>query len=558
MRLRIFSLGLLIAFCLILPLFANGDPTPPSPPLGSQDYVPGEILVRFQKEIPQADVAREAKRLTATSLEPAVLHQALLDQENLKVTDRLPELDVQRTRMPSGTDILTLLNRLRASPLIQYCEPNYRVRACFSPLANGPNDDYYQHGYLGVFQWWLADIQADRVVAEHILDQGAAVTIAIIDSGIWITHEDLSPRLVPGIDLVIPNGNANDDYGHGTHVAGIAAAATNNSLGIAGTAGLSAIQLMPVKVLDSTGSGDYYTVSQGILWAANHGARVLNLSLAGGQPAQTLRDAVNYAHNQGCVVVAAAGNFASQGDPVMYPAAYPEVIAVAACDSVGARAEYSEYGDYVDLAAPGGTGDSDAGCILSTLPGGSTGTYGYRLSPTQPTVGTSMAAPMVAGAAAMLLAQDPLRTPEQVENLMTTTAEKTGWDAYNNGWNRYLGWGRLNLYRALVRSATFQPLASGNPSYNYPNPFRPGIGQKTYIVVPLTTARPMQPVRLRIYDALGRLVKDTTAAPDQVWPGSVLIWDGHNDLGHPAANGVYLYRLEIDGTIYANKIVIKN
>jgi len=151
------------------------------------------------------------------------------------------------------------------------------------------------------------------------------------------------------------------------------------------------------------------------------------------------------------VVVAAAGNDAQTGNPPEYPAAFPEVIAVAACDIAGAHTYYSEYGSYVDLAAPGGLPDTNASGILSTLPDAIGNTLcGYL-------AGTSMATPMVAGAAAMLLAQDPSRTPEEVENLLTTTAEKVGPDAYSGGWNQYLGWGRINVYRALTRATTFTP-----------------------------------------------------------------------------------------------------
>ncbi len=517
----------------------------------SEDYAPNEVLVRWVEKPASPDVAAEVQRLGLSDARLKNVQSAVIQDAGVKTAEPLSARGVERLSLPAGRSVPQVLAQLKNSPLVKYCEPNYR-RYAFSPLSNGPNDTYYQSGDL----WWLEAVQADKAWAGQLVPQGAPVIIAIIDTGIMLAHADLSARLVAGKDYVRVNGNANDDHGHGTHAAGIAAASINNGLGIAGVAGASNVKLMPIKVLNSSGRGYDSDIIQGVYWAVDHGAKVINLSLGSPNTGDTFKDAVQYAHDKGCVVVAAAGNEAvdkagNPDNPVMYPAAYNTVIAVAACDSVGVRAYYSEYGDYVDVAAPGGVPSaSNSTSMLSTYPNGGAGAYAYL-------AGTSMAAPVVSGVAAMLLAQNPNRTPEEVENLMITTAEKTGRDVYGSGWNKYLGWGRVNCYKALTQASTFAPKTNGHASYNYPNPFQ-SEKEKTFIVVPMQAGQTSVGATLKIYDIIGHLVHSQEVAPAQVYPGSLLTWDGRNDRGEAVANGVYPYRLEINGTVYTNKIAVKN
>lgn len=531
-------------------------------PPGPQDARPQELLVKFAARPAAETLAAEARRLSLSSATPQNLQRTLLTREGLEILGTLEPLAVTRVRVPAGHNSGEIIRRLLASPLIRYVEPNYQ-RRLLAPLLQGPDDPEYQAGK----QWWLEQIQADRVFAESLLPAGAPVTIAIVDTGIMLAHEDLAARLVAGVDYVDPAQNGNEDpagagdpyYGHGTHVAGIAAASTNNHLGIAGTACADSVRLMPVRVFSSDGVSYDYDIARGLLWAADHGARVMNLSSGGTAAGQVLQDAIQNVFNRGCVVVASAGNNAVDDygrpyNPVIYPAAYGSVIAVAACDSTGARAWYSEYGDFIDLAAPGGVPSASgdfAQAVYSTFPNAGVGTYAGQ-------AGTSMAAPMVAGAAAMLLTQDPGLSPEEVRSRLTATADKTGIFYYSQGWNPYLGWGRMNLYRALTLATTFQPKSSGPASYNYPNPFRPGVGEMTYILLPIRGGQTVSGARLRIFDALGKLVHDQEIPAAALWPGGVIGWDGRNDLGHPVANGVYPYCLEIDGTRYTNKIAVGN
>jgi hypothetical protein len=211
-------------------------------------------------------------------------------------------------------------------------------------------------------------------------------------------------------------------------VAGISAAATNNALGVSGTCPNCAV--MPVKVLGGDGSGTYDAVASGIIYAADHGAKIINLSLGGTTPSQTLQDAATYAYNQGALVVAAAGNDGT--NVATYPAALSNVMAVAATDSTDQRAPFSNYNAYISVAAPGVD-------IYSTYWSGTSGsTYAY-LS------GTSMATPLVAGLAGLLASQDASRTNATLRTLIEQSAD----DVDVPGWDQNTGYGRINVARAL-------------------------------------------------------------------------------------------------------------
>lgn len=226
-----------------------------------------------------------------------------------------------------------------------------------------------------VIDWGVSRIGADKIWDTAT---GIGVTVAIIDTGIEITHPDLQGKIVKGYDFVNDKESAEDDNGHGTHVAGIVTATQNN----AGTIGVShGTYVMPVKVLNSAGSGYISDVAKGIYWATDNGARIINLSLGAPVDTDVLRRAVNYAASKGVLMVAAAGN--EYGAPCQYPAAYGNVICVVATDSSNRLASFSNVGG--ELAAPGVSN-------YSTFLGG---TYRY-LS------GTSMAAPHVAGSLALL------------------------------------------------------------------------------------------------------------------------------------------------------------
>jgi subtilisin family serine protease len=282
----------------------------------------------------------------------------------------------------------------------------------------------------------------------------AGPTIAIVDSGIDSLHPDLFGTVATDqgancLTGVCVSDGAGDDYGHGTHVAGIVAAHANDGVGIAGLA--YGAQLMPVKVLDAAGNGTYASIAAGIIWATDHGARIVNLSLGSTAYSQTVCDAVTYAVNAGAVVVAAAGNNGTS--TAFYPAACPGAIGVAATDSTDTRASFSETSyPNVFVSAPGVS-------ILSDIPGG-----GFKTDS-----GTSMATPLVSGLAYLLLAQNPARSVKDVKMMLAGSSDKIGAFAYASDpyatcactWNGSYGYGRINAYRALTEA----PPAAAVPDF---------------------------------------------------------------------------------------------
>lgn len=330
---------------------------------------------------------------------------------------------------------------------IEYAEPNYIAHAFMVP-----NDEYY--GY----QWHMDNSEYGGINMEIAWDvsTGSGVTVAIVDTG--IAYEDYgrfykkAPDLantcfVAGYDFVNNDSHPNDDSspGHGTHVAGTVAQSTNNNLGVAGIAFNAC--LMPVKVLNSSGSGTYADVADGIYWAVDHGAQVINLSLGGSSDSQTLKDAVAYAYNNGVTVVAAAGN--DNSSTISYPAAYDDyVIAVGATQYDETLAPYSNYGASLDLVAPGGNLDLDQnndgygdGVLQQTFERkGWRTTWGYYFMQ-----GTSMATPHVAGIAVLVLANGNTTTVDEVRSALQETTEDLG----AAGFDETYGWGLVDAYAAL-------------------------------------------------------------------------------------------------------------
>ena len=387
---------------------AAGEPPPAA-------FVPGEILIKLK---PGASPAGADSLLAAYGL-PA---QAAV-----------PALDVSKVTVAPGQEMATIA-RLEADPRVLYAELNYTAFA----LETRPNDLYFNPPYSR--QWGLSKIQAPA--AWDITTGESDIIIAVVDSGIDLDHPDLScaGKLVSGYNYVSPGLPPDDDHGHGSHVAGIAAACTNNTTGVAGLAWGS--RLMPVKALSSTGFGTYESVANGIIYAANHGADIINLSLGGIGDSDTLSDAIDLANSRGALVVAAAGNCGSgctingqvYYNPIIYPAAYPGTVAVAATDSGDNWASFSEHHPYVDVAAPGIS-------IYSTVPAG----YEYD-------TGTSMATPFVAGLAALIWSANPGLSRDQVRTVIQANADDLG----TPGKDDYFGYGRINAWRALTSQVNLQ------------------------------------------------------------------------------------------------------
>jgi len=351
--------------------------------------------------------------------------QNVLSARGLQVAGAIAALDVLKVTVNAGQEQQTI-EALNKDPSVLYAEPNYIAYA----LDTNPNDFYYQNGY----QWGLAKIKAPT--AWDVTTGSSDVVIAVVDTGIDLEHPDFScpGKLASGKNIVSPGSTPDDDHGHGTHVAGIAAACTNNVSGVAGVAW--GARLMPVKVLDSNGSGSYEWVANGITYAADQGADVINLSLGGLGGSSTLANAIQYAQDQGALVIAAAGNCGSgcwigggyYDNPLMYPGAYPTTMAVAATNSTDDWASFSEHHPYVDVAAPGVS-------IYSTL---LDKRYGYQQ-------GTSMAAPHVSGLAALVWSLSPGLTNDQVRDVIQSAAVDLG----APGKDDYFGHGRINAWQAI-------------------------------------------------------------------------------------------------------------
>jgi thermitase len=317
--------------------------------------VKNEILVKFRDNVSNRLIAQTNAEAGAT------------------VISKIDELGVLRLRVPEKA-LDHLLDAYSRNPKVEFAEPNF-----IASTTGDPDDPYYISGY----QWDLLKVHAPEAWA---LTEGApSIDIAILDTGIDVNHPDLAGKVVISANFS-GSPTSSDLYGHGTHVAGIAAGGTNNLQGIASLGYNSS--LMNVKVMSDDGTGSYASVAKGITWAADNGANVINLSLGGTSSSQTLARAVNYAWKKGVILVAAAGNNGTT-DP-FYPAYYNNVIAVASSDIFDNLSPYSNRGSWVEVAAPGGN-------IWSTLPGGN---YAYM-------AGTSMAAPHVAGLAALVLTRFP-------------------------------------------------------------------------------------------------------------------------------------------------------
>ncbi len=390
-------------------------------------YSPDRVLVRFRPT-----VASEYA-------------EGLLRSYGFPSFRRIPGIGVWSVGTAPGVTVIETLAMLRRNADIELARPDYRAR-----LADVPNDAYflsYQYslrnlgGVLDIgpsVQPQItagADIKA--VPAWDAAKGDPELLIAIVDTGLDLSHPDLATKVYSsGYDFANDDDEADDDHWHGTHVAGIAAADTGNSLGIAGVAWNC--KLLPVKVTDASGDGYYSWIIDGIIWAVDQGADVINISMGGEYNDAFLEDACKYAYDHGVVVVAAAGNDGGAG--VLYPAAYDDyVLAVAASDYDDEIVSWSNYGPQVDVAAPGVY-------ILSTAPRAYVGTGN---PPYLFASGTSMAAPHVSGLAALIKSLKPGLSVADVMNVIRYTADDVN-AATAPGLDDHAGYGRVNMERALT------------------------------------------------------------------------------------------------------------
>jgi thermitase len=345
----------------------------------------------------------------------------------------LPQINVAEVRLSPPTAIETInksnpadvaLQRLHATgrnrTIAQYIENNVTVEGAYTP--NDPDVANQQRTY---------PLEVTHAIEGWDYTRGSVeIIIAVLDSGIAATHPEFDNRILPGYDVVNRDNDPTDDHGHGTHAAGIIAAGIDNHVGMVGIC--PGCTILPVKVLNENNAGTWSGVAEGILYATDQGARVINLSLGASVSSKTLENAVNYAIAHDVLIVAAAGNMGVERK--FYPAALEGVMAVSATDATDQRWVLSNIGDYIDVAAPGHAVYSTFN-DLNNYYGG----YNYMS-------GTSMAAPHVAGLAGLLLSQKPDRSAEDLYQIITTTADKLN----QVNCDSYIGFGRINIARALA------------------------------------------------------------------------------------------------------------
>jgi subtilisin family serine protease len=287
-----------------------------------------------------------------------------------------------------------------------------------------------------------------RIAEAHRTATGRGVVVAVLDTGVQADHIDLAGRVLPGYNAIerVPGLTGDGGAGHGTRVAGMIAAIAGNGVGMAGAA--PDVRILPVTVLKHDGNGRMSDVAHGIEWAVHAGADVINLSLAGDSPSSAVRSALRTAQDAGVIVVASAGNLGSQGNPVMYPAAFPETVAVGATDQLDRRASFSGYHDYIDVVAPG------VGVTTTTLTDLLFGTWN----------GTSASAPLVSATAALALEaaghQDPsVDHATAIVGSITSTAHDLG----APGHDPHFGHGLVQADQAVRAAALLDPAGQSSP-----------------------------------------------------------------------------------------------
>jgi thermitase len=393
MRKTIVVLAVAILLISSFPTIVFG--APPDNPAPVPDFSSQQILVKFKPDVSLPEVAE--------------IHRQLGGQ----VKETILGIGVQVVTVPKGQE-MAKVKAYSSNARVAFAEPDFMAEALGSPDDPGFGN-----------QWGMVKIQAPQ--AWDVTTGSPTINIAILDTGVDLDHPDLANKIIKDINFS-DSPTVDDVYGHGTHVAGIAAASTNNGIGVAGLG--YTVTIMNVKVLDDTGYGAYSWIASGIIWAVDNGAKIINMSLGGSFASSTLEAAINYAWSKGVVVVAAAGNNGNSAP--FYPAYYTNCIAVAGTDSLDRLASWSNYGDWVDVAAPGVS-------IYSTLINNG---YGYKS-------GTSMASPHVAGLAALVFTtvsdtNGDGKLNDEVRSRIEATCDNIGISG--------IGSGRIDAYEAVCGS----------------------------------------------------------------------------------------------------------
>jgi thermitase len=363
------------------------------PPVRREEetFVPGRVLVKFRSNV-GLDHARQ-----------------IIAALGVRDAEELPAIGVFVLELPEQANEAAFANAMQGRPEVEFAELDRIVK----PEEITPNDPWYAN-----WQWHLPKISAPA--AWSVTTGDSSIIIAILDSGVNSSHEDLAAKIVPGWNTYSNNSDTNDLHGHGTNGAGAAAALGNNGRGVASVAW--GCKIMPIRVTGADAGATYLSLANGLIWAADHGARVANMSFMTSDNA-TVKSAAQYFQNHGGVVTSSAGNY---GSFVSSPD-NPYILTISATDRYDMRSGFSNYGNIIDLAAP------ESG--YSTALGGD---YTYAS-------GTSFSAPLVAGVAALVLSVNPGLTGKQVQDILKLSADDLG----PAGFDTSYGWGRINAARAV-------------------------------------------------------------------------------------------------------------
>jgi subtilisin family serine protease len=358
--------------------------------------------------------------------------KAMLAAHGAQQSNKIDALSAKVVRV-SSAQASQLLSGLKGSSDTEYAEIDGTAQALGT--ANDP---------LFSSEWHLTKIQAPA--AWDYTTGTSSVIVAVVDTGVYFTHPDLKGKLLStGYDFVDNDSDPTDENGHGTAVAGTIAPDANNSIGVAGVAWANPI--LPVRVLDANGSGSYSNIANGIIYAADQGAKIINLSLGGTSSSVTLQNAINYAWNKQCVIVAAAGN--NGNNVTVYPAACTNVVSVAATNSSDVHTSWSSYGSFVDICAPGDG--------IVTLEG--TDSYASWS-------GTSFSSPITAGVLALMASVNTTLSNTQLVTLLLNNSDDLG----TTGTDVYYGAGRVNALRAVTAAKNYSTSDTTAPVVTFVSP----------------------------------------------------------------------------------------
>ncbi len=415
----------------------------------SEYFMDGEILFKYNNDVELDFTVNEDRSVDISQVD---IIRELNKTYNIENMNRFPILRSPildrtfRIEFSPFSDIDKIIAALESFPQIEYAEKNpinfidYNPNDSLYNLISGPSN----------WNWHLDLIRADE--AWDITMGDEEIMVAIVDNAVWVDHPDLEDKVAAAWNVAHNNSNANPpswgsaaDWSHGTHCSGLAVAATDNEIGIAGV-GFNC-SLMAIRASGSNPNGITHGY-EGMQWAANNGADIINCSWGGSFYSQTSQNIINQIHNQGIIIFAAAGN--DNNTNPHYPSNYDNVVSVASIDYDDTKSSFSNYNSDVDISSPGGfCSPGPSGVLSTTYDETSMGFYDTYF-------GTSMASPIAAGAASLILAMNPELTPDELEAIIKNTAVDI--DEINPDYAGMLGAGRIDLYEAVINTP-YEPVA---------------------------------------------------------------------------------------------------